>query len=84
MRHIRGEKRLRRWQNRVSAFVPDHSKAPRSRQTLNVMGVGTADTPTLSRKLRKLAEEVELAMSMVSLLRIAPRLDLKWLGNEGE
>ena len=49
---------LPRWQKSASKLLPDHSKAPRSRQTLKVIGVGTAATPMLLRKFRKFASRV--------------------------
>lgn len=55
---MRGENMLLRWQNSASKLVPDHSKIPRSRQTLNVIGVGTAATPTWFKKFRKFAGRV--------------------------
>jgi hypothetical protein len=55
MRHILGEKRLLRWQNRAPRLEPAHSKRPWSRDTEKVISVGVVLTPTLWRKLRKFA-----------------------------
>jgi len=55
MRHMLADARFFLWQKTASRPVPAHSKRPPSRETPKVIRVGATGTPTVLRKLMKLA-----------------------------